>query len=270
MKTEAGEATPIQEGLLTRAVHGTWERLLIPLVGDPLVRQRLKLLWFGWPYLRLLGLRPFSLLRRLRLIGQVLRVDWSILHGHSPAEMVCIFRELCARRGEPGEAFVEAGCWQGGSSVKFSILCEELGYELHIYDSFEGVGDLSEEDRAREWDYEGQYAAPENVLRENLARLGRPAVCSIYKGWFSETLQAGQAPERIRIAYIDCDIAKGTRDALEGVVPHLVPDGVVFSQDFHIQPIRDLLADAALWKELGVEAPRVEALQRRLARIRFS
>jgi O-methyltransferase len=242
---------------------------VIPIVSNPLVRQRIKLAWFGWAYWRLLGLPLFSIAGRVALIRQLLVVDWNVLHAHTPGEITVIFQELCSRPIPAGEHFVEAGCWQGGSTAKFSILCDQLGIELHVYDSFEGVGDLSDADRAKEWDYEGQYASPEGVLRENLSRYGRPLVCRIFKGWFSATLKQGRTPDAIRVAYIDCDIAKGTRDALEGIVPRLAPDGVIFSQDFHIKPIRDLLGDGSLWQSLDVEAPEITTLGRRLGRIQL-
>ena len=35
-------------------------RWILPRVGDPLVRQRIKLLWFMWGYWRFLGDRAFS------------------------------------------------------------------------------------------------------------------------------------------------------------------------------------------------------------------
>jgi O-methyltransferase len=258
-----------EEGPLTRAVRRAYDRLVIPTVSDSLVRQRIKLLWFGWAYWRLLGLSPLTIGGRVNLIRELLAVDWNVLHGHSPGEIVVIFQEICFRPVVAGEHFVEAGCWQGGSTAKFSILCDYLGIELHVYDSFEGVGDLSDADRAKEWDYEGQYAAPEQVLRDNLDLYGRPSVCRIYKGWFSATLKQGRAPGAIRVAYIDCDIAKGTRDALEGIVPRLAPDGVIFSQDFHIKPIRDLLGDPSLWQSLEIDTPEITALGRRIARIKL-
>ncbi|MEK9809998.1 MAG: TylF/MycF/NovP-related O-methyltransferase, partial [Candidatus Nanopelagicales bacterium] len=242
---------------------------IVDQVTDPLIRQRIKLVWFGWGYLPVLAMSEVPFEFRLRLFRAMLRIDWNVLHGHSPSEIAHVFRGVAERRAEPGEAVVEAGCWRGGSSAKFSLLCQFLGYELHIYDSFEGVGDLTEEDRAKEWDYEGQYSAPESTLRENLERFGAPSVCHIHKGWFSETLAAGQCPERVRVAYIDCDIAKGTHDALRGISSHLTSDAVVFTQDFHIEPIRRLVFNERIWPELGLAPPRLESLGRRLASLRF-
>jgi len=255
---------------ISRVVHRLYERFIVSRIPDPLIRQRLKLGWLGWGYWGLLFLKAFSLHDRIRLIWRFLTIDWHVLHGHWPSEITLVSRALADRVRREDEAVVEAGCWHGGSSAKFSILCKMLGYRLHIYDSFEGVGDLTDEDRANEWDYEGQYASPESVLHENLRRYGEESICSIYKGWFSNTLARGMTPARVKLSYIDCDIAKGTRDALDGIVPSLVSDGWIFSQDFHIEPVRRLLCEEASWQKLDKGMPTIVPLGWRLASIRFT
>jgi len=87
---------------------------------------------------------------------------------------------------------------RGASSAKLSILCRVLGLRLHIYDSFLGVHEMSAEE-ARDHDFSGQYAAPEDVLRQTLTQYGEPGVCEIHKGWFRDTL--GAKP----VAFLDCD-----------------------------------------------------------------
>lgn len=254
----------------TRAIRRIYYLLIVDRVSSPLVRQRLKLLWFGWGYLSILWLRGVPRNFRVTLIRRNLRIDWNVLHAHTPKQIARVFEGIAERAALAGEAVVEAGCWQGGSSAKFSLLCAHLGYELHIFDSFEGVGDLTDKDRAREWDFVGQYSSPESTLRENLKRYGDPAVCRIHKGWFSKTLAAGQCPERVRVVYVDCDIAKGTHDALRGVAPHLTSDAVLFTQDFHIGPVHRLILNQDTWADLGLGPPQVTRLARGLASIRFN
>jgi O-methyltransferase len=248
-------------------VHAIYS-LLTHRVTNPLSRQRIRLIGLVWGYWPLLTMRRLSFRRRLELLARFLRIDWSVVHGHSPSEIAQIALAIDHQSDGRPRHFVEAGCWQGGSSAKFSILCRLFGYRLHVYDSFEGVGDLSPTDRAKEWDYEGQYSAPEATLLGNLDRYGERSVVSTHRGWFSETLARGDVPAEISIAYIDCDVAKGTRDALAGVVPALAPDGIVFSQDFHIGPARALLTNAATWSEFGVSQVEVKQLGRRLAMVR--
>jgi hypothetical protein len=46
----------------------------------------------------------------------------------------------------------------------------------------------------------------------------------------------------VRLAYIDCDLVKGTEEAFAGLIPSLVDDGYIFSEDYHIKPVHDLLS----------------------------
>jgi hypothetical protein len=259
----------MKDPALYRWIRRQYLRFVMPHFSDPLIRQRFKLLYFVWGYSGLLRIASIPWRERLRLLRRFLVIDWSVLHAHAPAEISEIACILAERPARAGEVIVEAGCWQGGSSTKFSILCSLLGYDLHIYDSFEGVETLSPEAQANEWEFAGQYASPEGRLRENLARFGEPSRCSIHPGWFSETLAREAPSQPVRVAYIDCDLAKGTFEALQGVTRALVADGVVFSQDYHIDPVRRLLWDPTTWQRLGIPAPEISVHGTFLASLRF-
>jgi O-methyltransferase len=244
-----------------------WLRPFLPRWID---QQRVKLLaWDIWGYRRLTFLSAIPIRQRLCLLRRFLWIDWNVPHGHKPCEIAEVCRALAERRGAQGEVIVEAGCWQGGSSAKFSILCKMFGYELWIYDSFQGVEPMMAKDKEHSHDYSGEYAAPESLLRSNLETYGEPDVCSIYAGWFAETLAAGPIARPVRLAYLDCDLAKGTREALIGIVPALVEDGWILSQDFHIRPVRALLEAPDTWDNLGKGMPAIQHIVRNLAAIRF-
>ena len=251
------------------ALRRRWEAWLAPHIASPVHRQRLKLLYYVWGYAGLLTVPGLRARDRVRLLGRFLRIDWNIVHAHLPSEVVTIARALSERPARPGEVMVEAGCWQGGSSAKFSLLCELLGYELWIHDSFEGVERLSAEDQAHEWDFAGQYASSQERLREHLRRYGAPDVCHIRAGWFSDTLATKPFPRPVRVVWIDCDLGKGTLEVLRGVTPSLVDDGWIFSQDFHIEPVRRVLQDPTTWRELGRGDPEIRRLGLFLASVRF-
>lgn len=243
---------------------GALRRLFVRAAGvlklGEMGRQRVKMYFlFSWGYWPLLFLRVLSLTERLGLLLRFMRVDWSVLHGHLPTETATIASALARRPARPGEVMIEAGCWRGGSSVKFSLLCERFGYRLHVFDSFEGVEILNPEDQAKEWHFGGQYASPMEVLQDNLKRYGQPGVVSVHKGWYSETLASQPFPHPVRIAYIDCDLGKGTMEVLRGVMPALAQDGCVFTQDFHIPAVRRVLLDPQTWHTLGWPVPRIQS-----------
>jgi hypothetical protein len=185
-----------------------------------------------------------------------------VRHGHRPREISAICGGFL--QATPGTVMVEAGCWQDGSSVKFSHLCKRFGLKLHIYDSFQGVEAVDEGD----YDFSGEYASPIEVLQNNLQKYGVPEVCEIHPGWFADTL-AKSAPQDISIAYIDCDIAKGTQEALTGIMPELCADGIIYSQDYHIASIQKLLNDPATWGKFGRGIPQLHFIADNLARLEF-
>ncbi|MEI6563096.1 MAG: TylF/MycF/NovP-related O-methyltransferase [bacterium] len=250
--------------LLERVVHRLYRWLIVAHIQDPVVKQRLKMLWYApgyWPLLLLWSL-PFR--TRLMLLVRFLRIDWCVLHGHTPFQCAAVCRALAERPAIPGEAMVEAGCWQGGSSAKWSILCKTLGYTLAVYDSFEGVeGSRPPEG---EYDFSGEYAADEHVFCANIRKYGEAEVCRTYRGWFSDTMAPDKISFKVRTAYIDCDTAKGTKEALAGLAPVLTGRASVFSQDCHIPSVLRLLVDPATWRDLGLAVPIMTRIDRRLVR----
>ncbi len=255
-------------GLLERRLHAWYARWLRPLLPRDIDQQRLKLVYFGWGYWPLLKLATLPLWGRVTLLVQFLRVDWHVLHAHRPNEIASVCQALAARRAQPGEVMVEAGCWNGGSSAKFSLICKLGGYRLHIYDSFEGVEPLGSEEKRQGHDFSGAYAAPEAVLHDTLRRFGDPSVCTVHTGWFRTTLARHPVPDPVRLAFMDCDSAKGTEEVLSGVAPRLTADGVVFSQDYHIASVRQVLCDPRTWRRLGMREPTITRLGGHLASLR--
>ena len=247
---------------LLRRGYVKWIR---PRIGEQLNRQRFKLLYDVWGYAPMLSLPSLSVTERIALVSRFLQIDWNILHAHKPAEIATICKHLASRPANPGEGMVEAGCWNGGSAAKFSLICARLGYHLYIFDSFEGV---EKDNRADgEIDFGGSYAAPEEKVAANIERYGDITVCTLTKGWFAESF-ASPVTFPVRTAYIDCDIASATREVLAGVVPALVEDGHVFSQDFHLPSVRRVLVDPETWRQLGKGQPAIEG-RAHLATIQF-
>jgi Macrocin-O-methyltransferase (TylF) len=232
-----------------KRVRRFYVRRIRPHLATPLAQQRARLAWQGWSYLRLLGPSALPVTARLRLIGTCLRTDWTLAHAHRPPEIAPVLQAVASRPAAPDEAVVEAGCWQGGATVKLSRACAALGYRLWVYDSFEGVEPHVPEEG--EYDFTGEYQASPTTLQANLARLGRPEVVTVVEGWFEDTLGAGRVPDTIHTVLVDCDLGKGTREVLDATRPHLTPDARVFTQDFHIPEVRTAIAD------LGLDARRV-------------
>lgn len=198
----------------------------------------------------MLRIAAIPLRTRLWLLWRCIRIDWHVPHGHEPRDCAATLASLGERRARTGEVMVEAGCWQGGSTAKWSLACKSLGYKLHVYDSFEGVEARTELEG--KYDFSGEYAAPLALVREHVEKFGDISVCTFHQGWFQDTMRPGQVPGPVRLVYIDCDLVKGTREVLEGVIPCLSEDAVVTSQDGQIAVVADFLASQETWRALGV------------------
>ena len=171
---------------------------------------------------------------------------------------------LAARPSVPGEVVVEAGCWYGGSTAKLSLLCALQGFKLCIFDSFRGVEPMKPEPGAH--DYSGEYSASEELVRSHVMRFGHLPVCEFYPGWFADTLAKDPITRPVRMVYIDCDVVKGTQEVLCGVRSSLVADAVIFSQDFHIKPVRRYLVSDEAW---GERMPTITIHARRLVSFKW-
>lgn len=224
-----------------------------------------KATWYLWGYKGIAFERSLPFKTRIDLIKRFLRVDFNVEHGHWPCEIAHICKVLCRRRSRPGEVMVEAGCWQGGSTAKFSILCKVLGYRLYVFDSFQGVEPTDQPG----YDFSGEYRASQRTVRDNVRAFGEADVCSYFAGWFSDTLAAHPVRDPIAAVYIDCDLAKGTLEVLQGVMPSFAEDGILWSQDYHIEAVQDVLHDPATWRSFGKRMTSAEFICYCLARLRL-
>lgn len=109
----------------------------------------------------------------------------------------------------------------------------------------------------------------ESEVRKNLERFGEISVCQFYKGWFKDTFKKA-INHPVRLVYIDCDLVDGTKEVLSGCLPALARDGVIFSQDFHINVVRNMLLDEATWKDCPRGKPEIRYLTGGLAILKFN
>ena len=61
----------------------------------------------------------------------------------------------------------------------------------------------------------------------------------------------------IQFVYIDCDVAQGTFEVLQGVSFDLTQDAVIFSQDYHINSVQRLLDDTQTWSSMNLTSHRL-------------
>ncbi|MEE4360820.1 MAG: TylF/MycF/NovP-related O-methyltransferase [Pseudomonadales bacterium] len=135
-----------------------------------------------------------------------------------------------AARGVPGDT-AECGVRFGKSSFFLLNAFQQPERLHHIFDSFSGLSEVSDEDVAidgvKAWTA-GEIAADEQVCRDKLAAYGN---CRFYRGWIPERFPE-IADRTFALVHVDVDLYEPTRDALEFFWPRLSPGGVIVSDDY--------------------------------------
>ena len=164
--------------------------------------------------------------------------------------------------------FVEAGCFKGGSTAKFSLVVQSLMKKLVVFDSFEGIPDNQEgHDKSifgysiKDWFKKGSFCGGLEEVQHNVAAYGDISVCSFVKGWFEETLP--NVEYDIAGAYIDVDLASSTKTCIQYIYPRLSPGGFLVSQDGDFPLVIDVFTDDQFWEEeIGCKRPVIHGLNK--------
>jgi O-methyltransferase len=127
---------------------------------------------------------------------------------------------------------VECGCYLGGSTANLSLICEAVGRELIVYDSFEGLPESDVNDRMASPQAAGFMRGALEEVQANVAELGAIDVCQLRKGWFSDTLPHHTEP--IVLCFLDVDWQMSIHQCLVHLWPHLTDEGYLFTDDFPI------------------------------------
>lgn len=214
---------------------------------------------------------PLTFASRAGLIRRVLRATWGINCPHTESEIFAFIETILSLpAGAPG-VLVEAGCFKGGSTAKFSLAANICRRPLVVFDSFQGIPQHSEPASVnifgRAADFPpGSWAGSLQEVRANVTRYGCIDACRFVPGWFEDTLPLFREP--VAAAYLDVDLVSSTTTCLKYLWPLLQENGVVFSQDGHLPAVIEALSNESFWRDLGAEMPQIEGLgHRKLLRI---
>jgi O-methyltransferase len=125
---------------------------------------------------------------------------------------------------------VECGCFLGGSAVNLSIICDIVGRDLILYDSFEGLPPPTPGDKYAEPQFEGSFRGDLDTVKANIERLGVIERCTFRKGWFSDTLPHHSEP--IVACFLDVDYQASLHACVLHLWPHLSSNGYVFMDEY--------------------------------------
>ena len=164
-------------------------------------------------------------------------------------------------RGVPGNV-VECGCFQGGSSVNISLVCELVGRRLIICDSFEGLPEPQGEDVFHRVDHrddfeqyqKGQFASSLETVQDNLRRFGRLDVCDFKIGFFDQSMSTLEGD--VAMAFLDVDLIDSIKPCLTAIWPRLGEGCRVYVHDAEDLVLAGVFFDRGWWQEaIGEDAP---------------
>lgn len=206
-----------------------------------------------------------SFATRLGIIKQYYVTSANVDCPHTPGEILAYIQTILTLPSTIPGCVVEAGCYKGGSTAKFSIAASLVHRELVVFDSFEGIPQNAEDHASTTHgdNFEkGSYKGTLDEVKANVAKYGHIETCSFTKGWFEDTLPLFKNP--IAAMYLDVDLVSSNRTCLKYLYPLLQAGGVLYSQDGHLPLVCDLFDDAYFWQhEVGTRKPVIEGLRKR-------
>jgi O-methyltransferase len=203
-----------------------------------------------------------SLGDKMRILKQLYVISVNVESPHTQDEMLRFIRAILTLPSGTRGSVVEAGCYKGSSTAKFSLAADIAGRTLVVFDSFEGI---PENDESHEKNIfggpaffrKGDYRGTLEEVKTNVARFGKLDRCRFVKGWFDDTMPDFREP--IAAVYIDVDLASSTRCCLKHLYPLLEDGCALYSQDGHLPLVLRVFNDDEFWsKEVGFAKPSIQ------------
>jgi len=241
--------------LLRRLLRKSWTLVGLPRGQDLALRLAKAWATISWPATVLFLLynprqHPAYALtwrRKLQLAYRMWRTTRGITTGTSYKAHLAMANKLLEVPPEVEGAVVECGCWYGGSTANLSLVCDIVGRDLIVYDSFEGLPPPEEGDKYAKDEATGLLKVELEDVRENVRRFGAVERCTFRKGWFSDTLPKHTEP--IVLMFLDVDWQASLDDCITNLWPHLIDTGYVFIDEFVLTDYCALFWSERYWKE---------------------
>lgn len=129
----------------------------------------------------------------------------------------------------------EVGVYQGGSAKLISEA--KNGRELHLFDTFEGLPSVSENDThfgTKYWKT-GEFS---NTSVENVKRyLSKYEKIHFYKGKFPQTSDPVKN-KKFSFVHLDVDLFQSTIDCLQFFFPRMIKGGIILTHDYHTDGVK--------------------------------
>jgi O-methyltransferase len=205
-----------------------------------------------------------SLLDRLSIVRKAFLITLRVQCPHVQREVLSFCETILSLPKELPGVCVEAGCFKGGSTAKFSLAADLADRELVVFDSFQGIPSNEEQHGKNIFGNEaafpeGCYFGALEEVKANVTKYGKIDRCRFIEGWFDDTMPHFHEP--IAAAYIDVDLVSSTKTCLKYLYPLLALGGILYSQDGHLPLVIGVFDDDQFWEnEVGCKKPRMAGL----------
>jgi hypothetical protein len=217
-------------------LRDTWEVITFPTTAVFLfyhhrIRPEYGMTWPKW----------------FRLGWRMLRNTRQIFTGTSYKAHMAMAAKLLELRPTTKGVVVECGCFLGGSTANLSLICEAVGRDLIVYDSFEGLPPAEPNDKFAKDVGEGFLKGALEVVQDTVRKHGAIDRCQFRKGWFKDTLPHHQ--ETVVLAFLDVDYQASLHDCMLGLWPKLTDKGYIFIDEYVLTDYCALFYSEKWWRE---------------------
>ena len=179
------------------------------------------------------------------------KIDGSIINHEQIGSLVHYLLDVIENNIE-GDV-VEFGCYVGESSkyLMKTLLETNSQKKLYVYDSFEGLPELSKWEEGTGW-RAGTLKSTEEILISNFQQNNLPTPI-IHKDWF-KNVPEDKIPEKISFAFLDGDFYDSIYDSLSKIFDKVTDGGYICFHDYDrndLPGVRAAIED--LFREKGVE-----------------
>lgn len=194
-----------------------------------------------------------GLWKKLKLAFQMARNRNKVITASHYLEHLLIATQIMRVPKDVEGCVVECGSFKGGSATNLSLVCALCGRHLEIFDSFKGLPEPSESDRAHVLvsvnqihTYEkGAWQGTLDEVQGNISRYGNIGVCGFNVGYFNETLPSFR--KKCVLAFLDVDLTDSLTTCLKYLWPLLQDGSYLFTHEAPHKEISAAFFDQAWW-----------------------
>jgi len=213
------------------------------------------------------GKLNISFSKKFKILRQLYLIDLNLEPLQTQEEILSYIQKILSLPSESEGVVVEAGCYKGNSTAKFSLAADIANRSLVVFDSFQGLPENDEPHVKNIFGGQasfkkGDYCGPLEEVKSNISKFGKIDCVRFVEGWFDDTMP--KFKDRVACAYLDVDLASSTRTCLKYLYPLLEKGGILYSQDGHLPLVIKVFDDEKFWvTEVGFKKPTIEGLGKR-------